>query len=302
LADAVSDRVYKVRAAENPMCSELSPMQPSGDIRRLIEIMGALRDPAHGCPWDVEQTFASIAPYTIEEAYEVADAIERGATEDLREELGDLLLQVVFHARMAEEAGLFDFGGVVEAITTKLIRRHPHVFGDARAMNPDEVKALWGRIKAEEKRARAEAGAKEGLAPDEPKGALDGVPLALPALSRALKLQEKAGKVGFDWNDARAVLAKIREEVSEVEAELAEGSQAALASEVGDLLFAVANLARHLKLDPEAALRGANAKFERRFAHIEKSLAERGQTPEGASLDEMEGLWAEAKAGERPPT
>jgi nucleoside triphosphate diphosphatase len=277
----------------------LNPPLPSSDIRRLIEIMAALRDPAHGCPWDVEQTFASIAPYTIEEAYEVADAIERGATEDLREELGDLLLQVVFHARMAQEAGLFDFGGVVEAITAKLIRRHPHVFGDAKALDPSEVKALWGRIKAEEKRLKLAAGANGGQ-PEARSGALDGVPAALPALSRAMKLQEKAGKVGFDWNDARAVLAKIREEVAEVEAELAEASAHALKSEVGDLLFAAVNLARHLKVDPEAALRGANLKFERRFAHIETRLAERGQTPESASLDEMEQLWAEAKAKERP--
>ena len=274
-------------------------MQPSGDIRRLIEIMAALRDPAGGCPWDLEQTFASIAPFTIEEAYEVADAIERGATEDLREELGDLLLQVVFHARMAEEAGLFDFGGVVEAITAKLIRRHPHVFGEARGLTSDEVKALWGRIKADEKRARLASSANGGQPQEAKPGVLEGVPLKLPALSRALKLQEKAGKVGFDWNDVRAVLAKIREEVGEVEAEIAEGSPQALASEVGDLLFAAVNLARHLKLDPEVALRGANLKFERRFAHIETRLAERGQTPESATLDEMERLWAEAKTGER---
>ncbi len=269
-------------------------MQPSGDIRRLIEIMAALRDPVDGCPWDVEQTFASIVPFTLEEAYEVADAIERGATEDLREELGDLLLQVVFHARMAEEAGQFDFGGVVEAITAKLIRRHPHVFGDAKALSPGEVKALWGRIKAEEKRLKPGSGAREARP-----SALDGVPLAMPALSRALKLQEKAGKVGFDWNDARAVLAKIREEIAEVEAEIAEGSAEALKGEVGDLLFAAVNLARHLDVDPEAALRGANLKFERRFAHIEDRLAEGGRRPESASLDEMEQLWAEAKVKER---
>jgi ATP diphosphatase len=272
-------------------------MQPSRDIRRLIDIMARLRDPIRGCPWDVQQTFASIAPFTIEEAYEVADAIERGATEDLREELGDLLLQVVFHARMAEEAGLFDFGEVVEAITTKLVRRHPHVFGDAGALSSDEVKALWGRIKAEEKRARRASDPKGGQA-EAKCGALGGVPLALPALSRALKLQEKAGKVGFDWNDVRAVLEKIREEIIEVEAEIAGGSAVALSNEVGDLLFAAVNLARHLKIDPEAALRGANDKFERRFAHIENRLAEGGRTPESASLDEMERLWVEAKARE----
>jgi ATP diphosphatase len=274
-------------------------MQSSRDIRRLIEIMAALRDPVSGCPWDVQQTFASIVPFTVEEAYEVADAIERGATEDLREELGDLLLQVVFHARMAEEAGLFDFGGVVEAITAKLVRRHPHVFGDAKALSPDDVKALWGRVKADEKRAKL---ASTGGQPQAPRsGALDGIPLALPALSRAMKLQEKAGKVGFDWNDVRAVLEKIREEIVEVEAEIAEGSAQALSNEVGDLIFAAVNLARHLKVDPESALRSANAKFERRFAHIENRLAETGQTPESASLDEMERLWVEAKVRERSP-
>ena len=265
-------------------------MQPSSDIRRLIEIMAALRDPVAGCPWDIEQTFASIAPFTIEEAYEVADAVERGSTEDLREELGDLLLQVVFHARMAEEAGMFDFGGVVEAITAKLVRRHPHVFGDVNAPSSVAVKALWGRIKAEEKRTRSESRARSR--------ALDGVPLALPALTRAMKLQEKASKVGFDWNNIRAVLEKIREEVVEVEAEIATGSAQSLSAEVGDLLFAAVNLARHLKVDPETALRGANAKFERRFAHIEHRLAERGQNLESASLDEMESLWIEAKAKE----
>jgi nucleoside triphosphate diphosphatase len=275
-------------------------MQPSSDIRRLIEIMAALRDPVAGCPWDVEQTFASIAPFTIEEAYEVADAVERGSTEDLRDELGDLLLQVVFHARMAEEAGMFDFGAVVEAITAKLIRRHPHVFGVENAPSPVAVKALWGRIKAEEKRTKSESRASRRGSPAEPRsGALDGVPLALPALTRAMKLQEKAGEVGFDWNDVRAVMAKIGEELAEVEVEIAKGSAQSLAGEVGDLLFAAVNLARHLKVDPEAALRGANAKFERRFTHIENRLAEDGRAPEGASLDEMESLWAEAKAKER---
>ena len=274
-------------------------MQPSRDIHRLIEIMAALRDPDRGCPWDVEQSFASIVPYTIEEAYEVADAIERGDPEDLREELGDLLLQVVFHARMAEEAGLFDFGGVVEAITAKLIRRHPHVFGDAGELDTEAVRALWGRIKADEKRARADARRSAGVRAEAPPGELAGVPLSLPALSRALKLQEKARKVGFDWSDVRAVLAKLREEVAEVEAEIGDRSAARLSDEVGDLLFAAVNLARHLDVDPEAALRGANAKFERRFAHIEQRLAERGRKPEGADLDEMEALWLEAKRLER---
>ena len=279
---------------------KLGQMRPSPEIRRLLGIMAALRDPERGCPWDAEQTFASIAPYTIEEAYEVADAIERGDTQDMREELGDLLLQVVFHAQMAQEAGLFDFGGVVEAITAKLIRRHPHVFGDARELSSNSVKTLWGRIKADEKRERAQARGAARLVDDAPAGALGGVPLALPALSRALKLQERAGKVGFDWSDVRAVLAKLGEEIAEVQAEIAEGSPEALAGEVGDLLFATVNLARHLKVDPEAALRAANAKFERRFAHIENRLAESGRSPENAGLDEMEALWAEAKGIERP--
>jgi ATP diphosphatase len=277
-------------------------MQPSRDIRRLVEIMAALRAPGTGCPWDLEQTFATIVPFTLEEAYEVADAIERGDFADLRDELGDLLLQVVFHARIAEEAGRFDFGGVVEAITAKLIRRHPHVFADAGGLSSDEVRALWGRIKAEEKRLRAEAHEAAGLEPEAQPSALAGAPLALPALTRALKLQAKAGKVGFDWSDARAVIAKLREEMDEIEAELDAGEQAKVAGEVGDLLFAVANLARRLSVDPESALRGANAKFERRFAHIEARLAAEGRAPGGASLDEMEALWNEAKRIERAGT
>jgi nucleoside triphosphate diphosphatase len=274
-------------------------MQPSRDIRRLNEIMAALRTPETGCPWDLEQTFATIVPYTLEEAYEVADAIERGDVADLRDELGDLLLQVVFHARMAEEEGRFDFGDVVDAITRKLIRRHPHVFGEARDLSSDEVKALWGRIKAEEKRERAAARRAAGMPAEAESGALAGVPLALPALTRALKLQQKAGKVGFDWNDPRAVLAKLREEIDEVEAELDANDAERVAGEVGDLLFAVANLARHLNVDPEAALRGASAKFERRFAHIEARLGEAGRAPTDATLDEMEALWSEAKQRER---
>jgi ATP diphosphatase len=274
-------------------------MQPSRDIGRLIEIMAALRTPGAGCPWDLEQTFATIAPFTLEEAYEVADAIERGDMVNLREELGDLLLQVVFHARMAEEEGLFDFGDVVEGITRKLVRRHPHVFGDARDLSSDEVKAVWSRIKAQEKHERAEARRAAGLAASEEVGALAGVPRAMTAVTRALKLQEKAGKVGFDWNDPRAVLAKLREEIDEVEAELADGVPERVGDEVGDLMFALVNLARHLSVDPEAALRGANAKFERRFAFIEKRLGEAGRAPAGATLEEMEALWQEAKRRER---
>jgi ATP diphosphatase len=261
---------------------------PSRDVRRLLDIMAALRTPGTGCPWDLAQSFATIAPYTVEEAYEVADAIARGDLGELRDELGDLLLQVVFHARMAEEQGAFDFGGVVEAITAKMIRRHPHVFGDARDLTPEQVKALWGEIKAAERRGKPA-----------PQGALAGVPVAMPALTRAFKLQEKAGKVGFDWNDARAVLAKIREEIDEVEAELDAGRPDLAEAELGDLMFVVVNLARHLKADPEAALRGANAKFERRFAFIEEALAGEGRKPERATLAEMDALWDEAKARER---
>jgi nucleoside triphosphate diphosphatase len=266
-------------------------MTPSRDIGRLLEIMAALRTPKTGCPWDLEQNFATIAPYTLEEAYEVADAIVRNDLADLREELGDLLLQVVFHARMAQEQGAFDFGDVVEAITEKLIRRHPHVFGEEQAASPERVKGLWDRIKAEEKAAR-------GKPKDE--GALAGVPLALPGLTRALKLQEKASKVGFDWHDPRAVLHKIREEADEIESALAgSADDQAAAAEVGDLLFAAVNLARHLGADPETLLRTTNQKFERRFAAIEGALAARGKAPQQASLAEMDALWDEAKAAER---
>jgi ATP diphosphatase len=265
-------------------------MKPSRDIARLIEIMAALRTPGTGCPWDLEQRFETIAPYTLEEAYEVADAIARGNLPDLCEELGDLLLQVVFHARMAQEQGAFDFGDVVQAITTKLLRRHPHVFGEARGLSPREVEGLWDRIKAEEK-------AEKGGSPEA--GALAGVPVALPALTRALKLQAKAGKVGFDWNDPRAVLAKIREECDEIEAEIEAGDARKAAAEVGDLLFAVVNLARHLDTDPEGTLRATNDKFQRRFASIERALAAQGKRPQDSSLAEMDALWDAAKAAEK---
>jgi len=275
-------------------------MKPSRDIERLIEIMAALRTPGTGCPWDLEQDFASIAPYTIEEAHEVADAIARGDLVDLKDELGDLLLQVVFHARMAQEQGSFAFPDVVEAITTKLIRRHPHVFGDARDLSPAEVKALWGQIKAQEKadkvRARAEAGLPE---PAEAKGVLAGVPTTLPALTRAWKLQAKASTVGFDWNDARLVLDKVREETAEIEEALAGGDKAAIQEEIGDLIFVAANLARHVDADPEACLTAANAKFQRRFAGIEAALERQGREPREATLEELEELWQQVKRNER---
>jgi ATP diphosphatase len=277
----------------------MANVTPSRDIARLIEIMAALRTAGTGCPWDLAQNFSTIAPYTIEEAYEVADAIERRDFDDLRDELGDLLLQVVFHARMAEEARLFGFGDVVQAITEKLVRRHPHVFGDAGRLETEAVNALWEEIKAQEKAERA---ARRAIDPkgarERSKGALAGVPVALPALTRALKLQEKAGKVGFDWNDPLAVLAKIREEANEIAAELASSDTQAAAEEVGDLLFAVVNLARHLGADPEATLRATNEKFERRFGYIEQALAAAGKTPEQSTLATMDELWNEAKQRE----
>lgn len=272
--------------------------EPSRDIGRLIEIMAALRTPVTGCPWDLEQTFQSIAPFTIEEAYEVADAIQRGDPIDLREELGDLLLQVVYHAQMAEEEGTFSFGDVVEGITAKLIRRHPHVFGNARDLSPDEVKKVWDTIKRQEKAERHAARSAAGL-PEPSPSVLDGVPLAMPALTRADKLTRKAAKVGFDWTQTDEVIAKIEEELGEVKAAIAEGARDAVQDEIGDLLFAVANLARHAGIDPEQALAGTNAKFERRFRHVESALAGSGRTPGEASLEEMEAHWSEAKRLER---
>lgn len=268
-------------------------MKPSKDISRLIEIMAALRDPETGCPWDVKQDFASIAPYTIEEAYEVLDAIQRDDMPELREELGDLLLQVAFHARMAEEAGAFDFGAVVEAVTTKMIRRHPHVFGDEDAREAGMAKGMWEKIKAEEKaerRARQAAGSGE-----EKRGYLDDVATALPALMRAIKLQNKAARIGFDWGAPGPVLDKIEEEISELRVEIKEGRHEAVAEEFGDLLFAVVNLGRHLGVDPEAALRNTNEKFRTRFHAVERELAAEGKPLEQASLDEMEAHWQRAK-------
>jgi len=271
-------------------------MKPSRDIARLIEIMAALRSPGSGCPWDLEQDFATIAPYTIEEAYEVADAIGRGDLGDLKDELGDLLLQVVFHARMAEEQGAFAFGDVVQAITEKLIRRHPHVFGDKGGMSTGEVNLEWEQIKALERAARASAGKAPAPGRD---GALSGVSPGLPALARALKLQQKASKVGFDWNDVQAVIGKIREETDEIAWELDAGERDKVAGEIGDLLFVVVNLARHLDVDPETALRMTNLKVERRFAAIEDGLAEQGKTPVDATLAEMDALWDAAKEREK---
>jgi ATP diphosphatase len=260
-----------------------APPAAEAELRRLLDIMAALRDPDCGCPWDKEQSFATIAPYTIEEAYEVADAIGRGDVGGLPDELGDLLFQVVYHARMAEEAGRFDFADVARAIADKMVRRHPHVFGDAAARNAAEQTVAWEAHKRAERAAKAEA------------GTLAGVPVGLPALTRAAKLTARAARVGFDWPDAAAVLAKLDEEVAELRAELPEARPERLADEVGDLLFVLANLARKLDLDPEECLRGANHKFMRRFNKIEELAASEGKILPEMQLEEMEVLWQRIK-------
>jgi MazG family protein len=257
-------------------------------LARLIAIMARLRDPDGGCPWDLEQSFATIAPYTVEEAYEVADAIERGDLSDLKEELGDLLLQVVYHAQMAREEKAFDFNDVAEAICDKMIRRHPHVFGEASHRNAAEQTVAWEAIKAEE---RARKAAKASV--------LDGVPAGLPGLTRAVKLTARAARVGFDWPSTNEVLDKLREELAELEVEIDAGDTAKACEELGDLLFVCANLARKLEVEPEDALRAANAKFARRFAFIEAALARTGRRPDQSDLAEMDGLWDEAKLVER---
>lgn len=258
---------------------------PDGGMDRLREIMRRLRDRQTGCPWDIEQDFASIAPYTIEEAHEVADAIARKAWDELPSELGDLLLQVVYHAQMAEEAGLFGFDAVVRAISDKMVARHPHVFGtDSRDKSAEQQTADWEKIKA------AERG---------PARVLDGVALGLPALTRAVKLQKRAARVGFDWPSTDEVVAKIAEEAAELVEAREALTEAEVVEEFGDLMFVMANLARHLKVDPEAALRSANAKFTRRFGRIEDWLAEDGKTPDQSDLEEMDALWNRAKAEEK---
>jgi ATP diphosphatase len=291
-----SPRILRHTGLEDP-AEARRIMTSSRDISRLLEIMAALRTPGSGCPWDLEQDFATIAPYTIEEAYEVAEAIARGDLDDLREELGDLLLQVVFHARMAEEQNAFDFGDVVEAISRKMIRRHPHVFADQDGrLTPSDVKGAWERIKGEEKAERA---ARRPSAENSHRSLLSDVKAGQPALARAMQLQRKASTVGFDWNDPRAVLRKIREEADEIEAALDRNERSELEGETGDLLFAVVNMARHVGVDPELALRGTNAKFERRFGYIERALASQGRPLASASLEEMDLLWDEAKEKER---
>jgi len=265
------------------------------DINRLLAIMAKLRDPTTGCPWDVAQTYATIAPYTIEEAYEVADAIARNDVPALKDELGDLLLQVVFHARMAEEAGDFVFGDVVKAISDKMVRRHPHVFGDAKVKDAEAQTVAWEGIKAAERAAAGKSGHVS---------VLDGLPAGLPALKQAEKFQKRAARVGFDWTEAKDVLGKIREELDEVTAEFEVDTPATsrLTDEIGDLLFACVNLARKAGVDPGMALRGTNLKFDRRFRRVETLLATKGRTPEQATLQEMEDLWIQAKHEEREST
>lgn len=264
----------------------------SESFDRLVAVMAKLRDPAGGCPWDLEQSFATIAPYTVEEAYEVADAIDRGDMEDLRAELGDLLLQVVFHSRMAQEDGLFDADQVADAIADKMVRRHPHVFGDDDIATADAQTLAWEDQKAQERAAKAAA---DGRA----ESVLDDVAIGLPALTRAEKLQKRAARVGFDWADARLVIEKLREEIGELETELAVGDNEIKAErvrdEVGDLLFTCVNIARQLGVDPEWALRDGNAKFERRFRQLENDIRARGETPDALSLDQLEDAWQIAK-------
>lgn len=265
----------------------MKKQKDKSDIENLLEIMASLRDPRSGCPWDLEQDFASIAPYTIEEAYEVADAIERGAWGELSGELGDLLLQVVFHARLAEERRYFTFADVVQRICDKMRRRHPHVFGDAAVAGAEAQTRAWEEMKAEERR--------DGSAP----GVLADVPLALPALTRAAKLGRRAARVGFDWPEAEPVRAKVDEELAELDEAVAAGESGAVAAEMGDVLFALVNLCRHLKLDPERCLRECNARFERRFARVEKAVADSGRDWDAFDLDGLERLWREAKRAEK---
>lgn len=269
-------------------------MQPSRDISHLIEIMARLRDPETGCPWDIEQDFRSIRHYTIEEAYEVADAIEREDFEDLRDELGDLLLQPVYHAQMATEAGLFDIGDVVYAVTEKLIRRHPHVFGEDEAGTSATSEQRWEAIKAGERASKAQQRGGE-----KPPSLLDDVPVGLPALTRAGKLAKRAARVGFDWPDTASVLEKVREELTETEEALSGDDAASQAEEIGDLLFAVANLARHAGIDPEVALRDANGKFVRRFEHVEARCREDDIKIAEAGLARLDGYWNEVRAADK---
>lgn len=294
--------------SDGPDLPELPDIPPEHleGLKRLLAVMAVLRAPETGCPWDLKQTFATIAPYTIEEAYEVADAVARGDMADLKDELGDLLLQVVYHARMAEEAGAFAFPDVADAIVHKMVRRHPHVFGSPEERAAGAQPEFWARIKAEEKNAKGTAG--DGP----PASLLADIPAALPALTRAVKLQDKAARVGFDWPNLAPVFDKLKEEIAELEEvalpadphanppeSIADAAHARIMEELGDVLFVLANVARHLKIDPEAALRAANAKFSRRFAYVEARLAEQGLRPEETTLDAMDALWNEIRTRDK---
>ncbi len=279
-------KVGPLRSSRRRYPPMTDPTAESG-MSRLLAIMARLRDPERGCPWDVEQDFTTIAPYTIEEAYEVAEAIDRDDMDELKDELGDLLFQVVFHSRMAEERGAFAFADVVDAVCDKMVRRHPHVFAEASVDDAEAQTVAWEEQKARERGDRAPDGA--------PAGALDGVPLSLPALLRAAKLGKRAARVGFDWPDIKGILDKVDEELGELRAEIDVEDQARIEAEMGDLLFSVAQLARRLKVDPEHALRGANRKVERRFGAVEAALGRDGRSPADASMDELEMLWLDAK-------
>jgi nucleoside triphosphate diphosphatase len=276
--------------------------EPSNKIEDLLKIMEALRDPVSGCPWDIEQTSKTIAHYALEEAEEVVEAINNGDKHELCDELGDLLLQVVFHSQIAKEQGNFNFGDVVKAINSKMIRRHPHVFGDKvfgdkKGISSQEVKLLWQDIKAAEKAQRSANRKKAGL-PDENISVISGIRSTQPALTRALKLQEKASSVGFDWDNPKLVLAKLREEINEIEDAIDNKQQSDIHEEIGDLLFVIANLARHMRGNPETILHAANAKFERRFQGVETLIAEQGKSMQNATLDEMETAWQKVKQSE----
>ncbi len=266
-------------------------------IEALIEIMAALRDPDGGCPWDLEQSFETIAPYTLEEAYEVADAIQTGDMDELKHELGDLLLQVIYHARMAEEANLFEFSDVVKSISNKMIRRHPHVFGEASIKTAEDQTKSWEEIKAAERKERAAEG-KDAAPNERPHSALDGVPQALPALLRAEKLTNRAARVGFDWKEPTHVFAKLDEEIAEVREAIASENQNAIQDELGDILFVMANLCRKFGVNPEQALTGTNQKFTSRFHYMEKQIAQQNRHPQDLSLEELDNLWGEAKSHE----
>ena len=290
-----------------PLSNTEIPLADGRKLETLVAVMAALRTPGTGCPWDLEQNFATIAPYTIEEAYEVADAIARNDVMDLRDELGDLLLQVVFHSQLAQEQGAFALPDVIAGINAKMIRRHPHVFGDENARSAGAAKGWWDKIKAEEKAAKALERVQigKGAELNAPTSVLDDVPAAMPALTRAIKLQDKAARVGFDWPSVAPVLAKVREEIGELEAEIgapnADGTanHARIHEEFGDLMFVIANLARHLEIDPEASLRAANEKFRRRFQGVEQLLAAKGKRPEQSDLAEMDALWDVVKRAEK---